>query len=89
MTTINTHNWELLVGSREWKRLTAQQKVFVVDVIVNGGDSRTASRMAYPGANAHSQIVMAYQVSQSIRVWSALKFWRGLERSVKSEVVAA
>jgi hypothetical protein len=66
--------WDLFVTSEPWKRLTSQQQVFI-RVRIATGDTKEAVRVAYPTANAHSQVVMAYQVSQSPRVRAALACW--------------
>jgi hypothetical protein len=78
--------FEDLVASAPFKKLTRQQKVWVLEYLSNGQDAIAAARVAYPSALPHSQVCISYQVCQSPLVQDALEFWKW--RSPRETLIA-
>jgi hypothetical protein len=77
----------LLTDSREWRRLTSQQKVFVLDFLTTG-DARHATDAAFPKAAVASRRSLQYQVLRAPGVVDALEYWKFLTpRTALIEIV--
>jgi hypothetical protein len=75
-----------LVASAPFKKLTRQQKTWVLEYLSNGHDAIAAARVAYPSALPHSQVCISYQVAQSPAVQDVLEFWKW--RDARSALIA-
>jgi hypothetical protein len=65
----------LVTDSRDFQRLSPQQKTFVL-VLLKTGDSQQAVDAAYPSAHHKSRRALKYQVLRSGNVTAALDVWR-------------
>jgi hypothetical protein len=65
----------LVTDSRDFQRLSPQQKTFVL-VLLKTGDSQQAVDAAYPSAHHKSRRALKYQVLKSGNVTAALDVWR-------------
>jgi hypothetical protein len=78
--------FEALLASAPFKKLTQQQKTWVLEYLSNGQDAIAAARVAYPSASPHSQVCISYQVAQSPAVQDALDIWKW--RSPREALIA-
>jgi hypothetical protein len=69
-------SWNVMQASETWKRLTPQQRVWVLKFIASD-DSIAATRMAYPTATDKSVKCMSYELRKNPGIVAALDFYNG------------
>jgi hypothetical protein len=76
-TVSAAETWERLESSAAYAACTGQQRVYVVAVLANGGDSISACRAAYATRDAHQAQVMAWEVAKKPNVVDAIALANG------------
>jgi hypothetical protein len=69
-------SWDVMQASETWKRLTPQQRVWVLKFIASD-DSIAATRTAYPTATDKSVKCMSYELRKNPGIVAALDFYNG------------
>jgi hypothetical protein len=83
MTHTSTPDWQQLVRSNPWQRLTTQQKVWTSAFIANGGSTSSATMKAYPRAKKSSVPAMSWELLKNPRIRAVLDFWAGKDDRVR------
>jgi hypothetical protein len=74
-------SWEAFERSSVWEALTPQQRLWVVEVLANGGDRIAATRVAYHCRTAKTAQILSYEVRKHPTIVAALEAYRGVPRA--------